>query len=201
MDKVASRRLRDKITDHLREEIMTGKLEEGVPLREIPLAKRFKVSRGPIRDALLQLTQEGLLVTQPNRGSRVNRVWADDVRPVMVGVRRDIECYAIAHMMRRGSDLDTSPFQENLDQFEVACRKNELDVVVRLDMAFHRMILRESLQPGLESVWLPIMGGMRLMYSRHRTLNDSFREHREIVRAIEQGKIRPAVAALRANIQ
>ena len=194
-------RLRDKITDRLREEILTGKLEEGVPLREIPLAERFKVSRGPIRDALLQLTHEGLLVSHANRGSRVNQVWAEDVRPTMVGLRRDIECFALRHVLRRGPEFSREIFRENLDQFEVACRGNKLDAVVRLDMAFHKMILRESLMPGLESVWLPVMGGMRLVYSRHRTLTDSFKEHREIVRAIEAGKVRAAVAALKANIQ
>lgn len=193
-------RLRDKVTDRLREEILTGKLEEGEALREIPLAARFKVSRGPIRDALLQLTQEGLLVTEANRGSRVNQVWDKNVRPKMVTFRCEIECFALRHLLHRGPDMDLSIFRDNLAKFEVACRKNRLDAVVRLDMAFHRAILEESLQPGLESVWRPIMGGMRLPYSRHRTLLDSYHEHKEIVAAMEAGKIRPALAALKNNI-
>ena len=200
MSSSVSNRLRDKIIDKLREEILTGKLEEGEPLREIPLAARFKVSRGPIRDALLELTHEGLLVTQANCGSRVNRVWDKNVRPMMVKARCDIECFALRHLLQRGAELDLSIFRNNLEKFEVACRKNRLPAVVRLDMAFHRMILKESLQPGLESVWRPIMGGMRLPYSRHRTLTDSYQEHREIVSAIEAGKIRPALAALKNNI-
>lgn len=200
MKSSVSNRLRDKITDRLREEILTGKLEEGEPLREIPLAARFNVSRGPIRDALLQLTQEGLLVTQANRGSRVNRVWDADVRPMMVKTRCEIECFALRHLLRRGPELDLAIFRDNLGKFEVACRKNRLDAVVRLDMAFHCAILAESLQPGLESVWRPIMGGMRLPYSRHRTLTDSYKEHRAIVEAMEAGRIRPALAALKNNI-
>ena len=58
-------RLRDRIVDRLREEIVCGKLSEGEPLRETPLAERFDVSRGPIRDAILQLASEGWWKTGP----------------------------------------------------------------------------------------------------------------------------------------
>ncbi len=44
------------------------------PVRAQPLAERFGVSRGSVRDALLQLSQEGVLVYSPNRGVRVRSV-------------------------------------------------------------------------------------------------------------------------------
>ena len=67
MNGIQSTRLRDQIVDRLREEIVLGKFSEGEPLRETPLAKRFDVSRGPIRDAILQLGQRraGGRSTQP----------------------------------------------------------------------------------------------------------------------------------------
>ena len=83
------------IVDRLREEIVLGKFSEGEPLRETPLAKRFDVSRGPIRDAILQLVSEGLVEDRPNRGARVGRVWDESTRPAMVKVRQDIETLAL----------------------------------------------------------------------------------------------------------
>ncbi|MFC1762143.1 GntR family transcriptional regulator [Planctomycetota bacterium] len=194
------RRVRDQITDLLREEIMTGVLEEGVPLREVNLAERFKVSRGPIRDAILQLTNEGLLDTQPNRGARVGRVWDQSLRPVMMGIRLELEIFGLKELLRQGKQLNIGPFRLNLRHFEIACRDEDLPAVVQLDMAFHRMILRESGHPGLESVWLPIMGSMRLPYSRHRKLIESYAEHKQIIDALEQGLEKDALAALKANI-
>jgi DNA-binding GntR family transcriptional regulator len=198
---IQQRLLRDRIADRLREEIVCGKLTEGAPLREIPLAEKFDVSRGPIRDAILQLANEGLVEAQPNRGARVGRVWDQKIRPAMVKVRRDIETVALRQLMAQAQELDLSPLRENLRHFELACRDEDLPAVVRLDMSFHRLILSLSGHPGLESVWLPLMGGMRLPYSRHKSLMESHAEHQQIVTAIESGQLRSALAALKANIR
>jgi DNA-binding GntR family transcriptional regulator len=201
MSGIQGLRLRDRIADRLREEIVCGKLSEGEPLRETPLAKRFEVSRGPIRDAILQLVSEGLVEDRPNRGARVGRVWDESTRPAMVKVRQDIEALALRQLMAREQEVDLSPFRENLRHFELACRDNDLSAVVRLDISFHRLILTLSGYPALESVWLPLMGGMRLPYSRHESLMESHAEHQQIVTAIQKGKLRDALAALKANIK
>jgi DNA-binding GntR family transcriptional regulator len=195
------RRLRDQITDRLREEIMLGEINEGDPLREVALASRFGVSRIPVRDAILQLTSEGLLVTEPNRGAKVSSVWDEELRPTMMKVRRDIECTALRFFMQRADDKAIERLCRNLKAFETACRDGDLPLVVRYDMEFHRMILRESGHSRLESVWLPIMGGMRLPYGRHKTLLESHAEHKRIVQAIQSGDKAEALAALKANIQ
>ena len=52
------RNVREQVTDQIRAELLLGKFKAGEAMREIPLAERFNVSRGPIRDALLQLSQE-----------------------------------------------------------------------------------------------------------------------------------------------
>jgi DNA-binding GntR family transcriptional regulator len=75
MEKVPTvhRTIREQVAAHLRYAVLSGDLGEGEALREQPLARHFGVSRGPVRDALLQLTQEGLLVAEQNCGVRVRR--------------------------------------------------------------------------------------------------------------------------------
>jgi DNA-binding GntR family transcriptional regulator len=198
MIEVNFKRVRDQITDHLRHEILTGKLGEGEPLRETPLAARFQVSRGPIRDAILQLTMEGLLESLPNRGARVGRVWDDTLRPLMLSMRRQIESLALSELMRSRPDL--KPFHNNLRNLRIACEEADLPAVVKYDMEFHRMILQTCKHPGVESVWLSIMGGMRLPYSRHKKLTEVHAEHRHVVDAMERGDAAAALEALKANL-
>ena len=61
---------RESICNALRRDLLIGKFDFEQPIREQKLAERFGTSRGPIRDALLRLTQEGALVYEANKGVR-----------------------------------------------------------------------------------------------------------------------------------
>jgi len=194
------RNVREQVADRLREEILLGKFEAGEALREIPLAERFRVSRGPIRDAFLQLAQEGLLESVPNRGVRVGKVWDEKLIPVMAKVRFDLESFAIAELIANPSEEFFVKIRQNLRLFKLACEDQEMPEIVRLDLQFHRMLLRECGHVGLESVWLPLLGGLRLPYSRHNLLSESHLEHQRIADAIKQGDTAAATVALEDNI-
>jgi len=180
---------------------MTGKFKEGEPLREIPLSERFGVSRGPIRDAILQLTQEGLLIGQPNKGVRIAETWDATLRPLMSEVRFQIESIAALELLKlENKDDIILALERNLRLFELACRDEDMPAVVQLDLEFHRIILRNCGHHGLESVWLPLMGGIRLPYSRHRELLESHGEHQAILEAIKLGAPDKVLDAIRQNV-
>jgi DNA-binding GntR family transcriptional regulator len=65
--------LADEIRLQLANEIVRGALAPGATLDETELARRFKVSRTPVREALRQLAASGLIETRPHRGSVVSR--------------------------------------------------------------------------------------------------------------------------------
>ncbi len=192
--------LRVQVTDRLREEILLGKFEAGEALREIPLLKRFGSSRGPIRDALLQLSQEGLLEYIPNRGMRVGKIWDEKLIPIMSKVRFDLESLAISELIANPPDEFFDKVRQNLRLFKLACEDQDMPAVVKLDLQFHRLFLQECGHAGLESVWLPLLGGLRLPYSRHELLTESYLEHKQIIDAMQQGDVAAATAALKKNI-
>ncbi len=81
------------IADQLREGIVAGTFVSGDQINEAQLAERLQVSRGPVREALHRLVQEGLLEGRPNRGVFVKEVTRRDIAEV-AEAREVIECAA-----------------------------------------------------------------------------------------------------------
>jgi GntR family transcriptional regulator, rspAB operon transcriptional repressor len=196
---IVHRTIREQVATHLRHAVLSGELGEGEALREQPLAQHFGVSRGPIRDALLQLTQEGLLVAEQNRGVRVRRP-DPAIRSVVVDLRRKIETFALKELCKHGDEALTF-FTENLSLFQSACQRGNMAEVVEHDMAFHRHIVENGGGADLVAVWVPVVTHMMLPYSRHRDLMDSYSEHEMVVEALHRGDKAEALGCLRANIQ
>ena len=189
--------VREQVSDRLREDVLLGKFKSGEVLREAFLVDRFKVSRGPIREALLQLSLEGLLESVPNRGVRVGEVWTGELVPVMVGIRFDLECFAIDEVVRNTPEGFFDVIRRNLRLFRLACEDNDMSEAIKLELRFHRLIIRASEQPGLEPVWLSLQGGMCLSYARPEILDENYNEHSRIVDALEKGDSNAAKAALK----
>ena len=72
--------LSGQVAARLRSAIMAGHLEPGRVLRLVPVAAGLGVSPTPVREALLALSKEGLVVGEPRRGFRVARLDIDDIR-------------------------------------------------------------------------------------------------------------------------
>jgi len=195
-----ARTLREQIVEQLRHEVLSGQLAEGAHLHEEKLARRFGVSRGPVRDALLQLTQEGMLLYKPNCGVEVAAPPSERVRALVIPVRKQIEAFALDLAFADATADALAAWEAILERLRQACEQNDLAAVVRHDMAFHRWIVDRPGEPDLLAMWLPVVTRMRLAYSRHGDLRDVYPEHLAIVAAFRKGNRKAARKALEANI-
>jgi DNA-binding GntR family transcriptional regulator len=195
------RTIREQVVDRLRADVMSGRIGAGVSLREAELAERFGTSRGPIRDALLQLTQEGLLVSRPNCGVRVGCPPDGALSPLLFELRRKVETHALGRIMGGLTAADDAELDAILRRFGIACAIGEMPAVVEHDMAMHRWIVERTGDPDQVAIWLAITVRMRLMYTRHRALMESFREHEAVVEAVRRRDLEAACGALVANIR
>ena len=197
----AVRTVREQVTDRLREAILSGRFREGQRLKETELASELGVSRGPIRDALLQLTSEGALAYQPNCGVEVAPPAKDAVRSVLVSLRRTIEANALRLAFPHLSAADIADWEAILAELRAACDAEDFPRVVESDMAFHRWVVEQAREPDLLSVWLRIVMRLRLVYSRHKSLKEVTPEHARVIKAVRRGDVEAAVKALEANIR
>lgn len=195
------RTIREQIVEQLRNEVLTGQLNAGESLREESLARRFGVSRGPIRDALLQLSQEGLLQSRPNCGAKVAPEPSIVIQPLVIQLRQQIEAFSLQLIFPTLTAEDDRRLDENLERLRAACQSGEMTAVVEHDMAFHRWFVERADEADLLKMWLTVVTRMRLRYTRHTHLMDSFAEHAAVVEAVHRRDAAAAAAALVANIQ
>ncbi|MDP4624518.1 MAG: GntR family transcriptional regulator [Akkermansiaceae bacterium] len=178
--------IREQITERLRSEVLSQHLTAGESLREVALAKRYGVSRAPVRDALLQLTNEGLLVAKPNCGVKVAPLPDGSLQPLIIRLRREIEQVALERLFDRIDEVDFALLQVILDELRDACSTGQSSSVAQCDMAFHRFIITSSGVPELLTLWLPVVSRMMLHYSRHENWMESHREHVAISESIQK---------------
>ena len=99
---VPTTRLRDQVYNSFHEELKAGTLKPGERLNELALAKRYGVSRTPVREALFQLAREGLLVSD-ERSFRLPTDTLDDLRD-RIEVHMLIDPAVASHAATEGTD-------------------------------------------------------------------------------------------------
>ncbi|MEM7809936.1 MAG: GntR family transcriptional regulator [Planctomycetota bacterium] len=199
--RLSAREVRDQIIEQVRVDVITGVLPESMSLREQALASKYGVSRAPVRDALLELTREGVLVAKPNHGVKVSRPSSPELQKVVVGMRRKIEVFALKKAFESRDRSWVDRVEATLERLRTPCEENATADIVRCDLALHRSIVEAPEIEGLVSIWVPVTTRMFMRYSRLSGGDAIFREHAAIVDAIRDQDFEAAKNALVANVR
>jgi DNA-binding GntR family transcriptional regulator len=127
------------IADQLRELIVQGAFRPGQQVNESALASQLNTSRGPLREALQRLCQEGILVSKRNRGVFVLDLSAEDVREIYA-VREAVELAAANSLLDSGPEQVTDTCQELKGIIKDMAKQvaaSDWQAIARLDMQFH----------------------------------------------------------------
>jgi DNA-binding GntR family transcriptional regulator len=146
-------KLADEVTDWLRESILRGELAPGQHLLEEELADRLKVSRGPVRDAILQLEHEGLVLVRRHRGAFVARLSPEAAQEVHT-LQLALERLAVESIVQKASDADWLAMQQVIKEMAQAQVGNVSQrQVADLDMRFHDLVFRAAHHERLLDFW------------------------------------------------
>ena len=77
--KMSYKTLREKVVIYVKSKILKGEIKQGSKINENELAKELGISRGPVREALRQIEQEGLVTYLPNKGCSVTTLTPEDM--------------------------------------------------------------------------------------------------------------------------
>lgn len=148
--------LRERVTADIRRLILKHELQPGQPLREEHLASMLGVSRGPIREAIVELEREGLAQRRTGRSTVVLKLSQRDLEEVC-SLRRAQEGVAITFAIRAASDFELLELRRKVD-VQAAARGVEEDNQLRnrLDLDFHDYVYRIARHTRLYQTWLTI---------------------------------------------
>lgn len=208
---IERRVLRHEVLHGLRTRIVEGEIAPGTRLLEIPLATRLGVSRGPIREALRQLEQEGLVEFEPHRGAVVVGVPDDEIETIY-GIRALLEETAFARASRRTKPKDLDALEAIVETMIAASQELDVERVTELDLEFHGRVVELSGLQYLRRLWTSIDGLVRLRNARMRQqvrvkgvdrsrLIDPSLEHRDLVTALRARRPGAAGRAARKHIE
>lgn len=130
-----SRLLRETVYEQLRAEMISCKLAPGTEMREAELAARFDMSKSPVRDALMRLEREGLVITLPRQGYRVAPVSLTDVLD-MFHLRAALERACMERIVLHASDEQLEALN-SFRRFDAGAWQGGF---VAFNRAFHRRI-------------------------------------------------------------
>jgi DNA-binding GntR family transcriptional regulator len=134
--------IRVSAVDAVRNALLEGRFQPGESLSEPSLAAQMGVSRGPVREALLVLEQEGLVVHNQNRGFSVLTLGPED-RRAMVKVRIPLETLALELAKGNATPEDISELEAAAGRL-IATYNADLRTSAREDLAFHQKLWEMS---------------------------------------------------------
>lgn len=177
------------IADQLRVKILDGTFPPHHQLAEVELARQLQVSRGPVREALQRLIQEGLVRSERNRGVFVIEMTDEDARDVY-NARGAVEKAAAVLVARRSDPDDLDAVESVLDRLRESVRRSWPEVV-EIDLEFHATIVDCSGSPRLQRMFRTLAAETRLCIARleefYPVRSNVVTEHEEIFAAIRDG--------------
>jgi DNA-binding GntR family transcriptional regulator len=187
---VPRRSTAELIADQLRSAIMYGSLAPGDQLGESELAGQLGVSRGPLREAMQRLVQEGLLRSERHRGLFVRELTPTDVRDVYVA-RLAVERTACELIMRGNRGEAVARLTPAVERLAAAAASRDRNAMSDADQAFHQTLVSCAGNSRLERMAQTLLVETRMcltvmqdVYPEPQELLD---EHRRILDAIVDG--------------
>lgn len=156
----------------LREQIISGELLPGQPLREEEYAKEYEISRNTVREAFQLLAHEGLVEHIPYRGVHIRRLGAADIR-ALYRTRQLIEPLGLQAVL---ADPEAQrELRARVDEATAAAERDNWQEVGTADIEFHRILIKACNSPHLSAMFEQLLAELRLAFLQ---LSDSRQLHR-----------------------
>jgi DNA-binding GntR family transcriptional regulator len=193
--------LRIQVYEYLRDSIIKGRLKVGEMYSEQQISSILKMSKTPVREALLQLNREGLVEYFPNRGIKVKPIEDNDVREIFE-IRCVLESFVVESLTKRDLGEVIERAGALLEIQKKAMRENDRFGWISINVLFHMLLVNaignsriasaiERFTCDIQRIELEV-----LCKSHTNRMQEIFEEHKKIVDALKKRDAEAAKTAV-----
>ncbi len=207
MDISTIRRLQDEAYDYLKEKIQSGEMVEGELYSETKITAMLKMSRTPVRDAIIRLSMEGFIEILPSRGFSIKKASQTEIQETLE-VRRALEGYA-AYIL--AEQVHTPKGRETLFQLNELVNEQErvllapkFDIAhfVDLNFQFHNTMINYLSNNSITKSYKQFEGKIKEMTYHHfksseESCQQTLTSHIQILALIRSGNAEQAFTRVR----
>jgi DNA-binding GntR family transcriptional regulator len=189
LQRTEPRTLKDNVIDIIRQSIIAGSLAPGLELNQTLIAEKLGVSRGPVREALGQLEQEGLIESTPYKGVIVTRLTRRYVQE-LYSARAALEVMTAERAVERLESAHLEHLDHVIEEMRTAAKQGEKERLVQLDLHFHEYLIQVADHRLGLKLWKVLeVGVQRCLHIRHEIytlLDDVVGTHPTLVTALKE---------------
>ena len=182
--------LRELALEHLRNSIIDGSLKMGQVLSERKISEELGVSKSPVREALAQLRDEGLVSIEPQKGAMVFSLSETEVTQIC-DFRQAIEIAAFKLALSRNPSELARDMERVVNEMERERTKGNEKAYLALDTSFHHLIFEHAGNDYLTASYTRYIGKIAALRTHLAKLPQhtdlSFDEHQKITIAVRHG--------------
>ena len=198
-DRPSKATLREEVKKHIIKGVNDGTYKFGERLVETKLAKELQMSQAPVREALLELSIQGIIEDRPYAGSFLKKPAIKDVED-HYDVRSVIESYAASLAAENRTEEELQNMRFILHEMSEC---TDMEEFVDLDHAFHGLIMDASRNTVLKRIWNSISAyetTYQTALSNRWTIHDMYELHRNLYDVIATGNGKAAEAEMYLHI-
>lgn len=161
------RTLRANVAEQLKDAIINGDLPPGTKLVESQLSELLGVSRGPLREAIRQLVDQGLIESIPYTGTYVAGISVKAIQE-LYSFRTELEQFAFKLIWNSRGDDFRQELQMQLDKLTAAIKNKDCEKTIFEELELHSLVYKYSGHELLQDTWQRLRGRLHLYFSLHQ---------------------------------
>ena len=192
------------VYENIKQLILDNTLPAETQVNIDDMSKELQVSRTPVREALLQLKDKGLVRIVPHVGCFVSSITQEEFHEVFE-LRGIIECYAASWAATHMPEEEIRQWLQSVDKCEQALSRGDLEEFNQMEIILHDYLIdslkNKRIQTVMESVADSIYRERKIAMGSMENVEESVREHRAIAMAIAKRDPVEAEQAMKTHIR